>query len=110
VLSFQRKTEEEESVRIFGLSGLRGLHKAMNHFVRAPEMLSLLCRGEGSAFACLKSSLASRKKTGFCPKSANHPLEELMSCADTARVSCPKIKVTARPHMVYNITEKQFLK
>lgn len=42
MLSFQRKTEEEESVCIFGLSGLWGLHKAMNHFVWAPEMLSLL--------------------------------------------------------------------
>lgn len=71
VFSFQKETEEEEeSECIFGLFGLWGLRKAMNHFVRAPEMLSLLCRGQGNAFACLESSLVSRKKMGFCPKSA----------------------------------------
>lgn len=100
VLSFQKETEEEEeSECIFGLSGLQGLRKATNHFVRAPEMLSLLCRGQGNAFACLKSSLVSRKKMGFCPKSA-------IMCRH-CKSFLPIIKVTARPHIAYNVMKKQ---
>lgn len=64
MLSFQRKTEEE-NVCIFGLSGLQGPGTAMNHFVWDPEILSLLCRGEGNVLACLKHFLESKRKSAF---------------------------------------------
>lgn len=107
MLSFQRKTEEEH-VCIFGLSGLRGPCTAMNHFVWDPEILSLLCRGEGSAFACLKHFLESKRKSAFVQGEQVIHLK-IISChvVDIARVSFPIIKVTVR-HITYNVMKKQF--
>lgn len=74
VLSFQRKIEkEEENVCMLGLSGLwdsialwivlQGLQK------------SFLCSAEEKGVYL--PALVSRKKIGFCPKSASHALEKI---------------------------------
>lgn len=71
------------------LSGLWGLCTAMNHFAWDPEILFLLCRGEGSECICLpRAFLGEQKKICFCSRWANHPLENyFMSCVDIAWVS-----------------------
>ena len=61
------------------LSGLWGLHKPTDHFVWAPEMLSLLCRGRECI--CLPQEfLGEQEESRLLPKVSKSCIRKIISC------------------------------